>query len=386
MSLCKKTYFPSLYATKMTFLALVSSKKFRPRLILSQTPARSFTQHKSGDPDRKVDPRSDVCFVSRQSSAASPSLYTWTLCIFSTRPYNNTIQHTTYRGVRYIHMMPPDKLIRTSAASLLRQAVRPSRTSPNTLRLASVATLQSSSYHSNSSRANVQLSSSRPRWRQSPSVQRQTPQQRRTIFIQTESTPNADALKFLPNHRILPDGMSTPFIEYMNPRSTISPPYPSPLAAQLMAIDGVTSVFYGADFITVTKAPDADWAHIRPEVFALITETITSGQPIVNIVERKEGEDAAKGAAGGEEEDSLAYNENDSEVVGMIKELLETRIRPAIQEDGGDIEFRGFDDGYVKLKLRGACRTCDSSTVTLKNGIEGMLMHYVSLLYARVLL
>lgn len=274
-------------------------------------------------------------------------------------------------------MMPPDKLIRTSAASLLRQAVRPSRTSPNTLRLASVATLQSSSYHSNSSRANVQLSSSRPRWRQSPSVQRQTPQQRRTIFIQTESTPNADALKFLPNHRILPDGMSTPFIEYMNPRSTISPPYPSPLAAQLMAIDGVTSVFYGADFITVTKAPDADWAHIRPEVFALITETITSGQPIVNIVERKEGEDAAKGAAGGEEEDSLAYNENDSEVVGMIKELLETRIRPAIQEDGGDIEFRGFDDGYVKLKLRGACRTCDSSTVTLKNGIEGMLMHYI---------
>jgi Fe-S cluster biogenesis protein NfuA len=78
------------------------------------------------------------------------------------------------------------------------------------------------------------------------------------------------------------------------------------------------------------------------------------------------------------EQDSLAYDENDSEVVGMIKELLETRVRPAIQEDGGDIEFRGFEDGYVMLKLRGACRTCDSSTVTLKNGIEGMLMHYVS--------
>ncbi|KAK2591421.1 hypothetical protein QQS21_010885 [Conoideocrella luteorostrata] len=192
----------------------------------------------------------------------------------------------------------------------------------------------------------------------------------RNIFIQTENTPNADALKFLPNHRVVPEDFSTPFIEYLNPRSTISPPYPSPLAAQLMNIDGITSVFYGADFITVTKAGDANWAHIRPEIFSLITEAITSGEKIVNVAERKEGDDAV-------EEDSLAYNENDSEVVGMIKELLETRIRPAIQEDGGDIEFRGFEDGYVKLKLRGACRTCDSSTVTLKNGIEGMLMHYI---------
>lgn len=175
--------------------------------------------------------------------------------------------------------------------------------------------------------------------------------------------------------------MSTPFIEYMSPRSTISPPYPSPLAAQLMSIDGVTSVFYGADFITVTKSADANWAHIRPEIFSLITEAITSGQTIVNVVERGAGDDGREGAQGGGEEDSLAYNESDSEVVGMIKELLETRIRPAIQEDGGDIEFRGFEDGYVLLKLRGACRTCDSSTVTLKNGIEGMLMHYVSFCY-----
>ncbi|UNI20207.1 hypothetical protein JDV02_006317 [Purpureocillium takamizusanense] len=192
----------------------------------------------------------------------------------------------------------------------------------------------------------------------------------RTIFIQTENTPNADALKFLPNHRVVPAELNTPFIEYLNPRATISPPHPSPLAAKLMNIDGVTSVFYGADFITVTKASDANWAHIRPEVFALITEAITSGETIVNVAERREGDQAA-------EEDSLAYNEDDDEVVGMIKELLETRIRPAIQEDGGDIEFRGFEDGYVNLKLRGACRTCDSSTVTLKNGIEGMLMHYV---------
>lgn len=199
----------------------------------------------------------------------------------------------------------------------------------------------------------------------------------RSIFIQTETTPNPDALKFLPNHRVLPPDVPTPFIEYLNPRSTIAPPYPSPLAAQLMGVDGVTAVFYGPDFITVTKSSDANWVHIRPEIFSLITEAITAGQEIV-VVGRKEG-GAAEGGQEAADEDSLSYNEDDSEVVGMIKELLETRIRPAIQEDGGDIEFRGFEDGYVSLKLRGACRTCDSSTVTLKNGIEGMLMHYVSI-------
>lgn len=141
-----------------------------------------------------------------------------------------------------------------------------------------------------------------------------------------------------------------------------------------MNVDGVKSIFFGADFITVTKEEDANWAHVKPEIFALTTEAITSGQSIVNIAEKKDGGEAA----GEGEADSLAYDENDDEVVGMIKELLETRIRPAIQEDGGDIEFRGFEDGNVLLKLRGACRTCDSSTVTLKNGIEGMLMHYVS--------
>ncbi|KAI1388292.1 HIRA-interacting protein 5 [Hypoxylon trugodes] len=199
------------------------------------------------------------------------------------------------------------------------------------------------------------------------------PRGARSIFIQTEVTPNADALKFLPNHNVIPPEVSTPFIEYLNPRSTIAPPYPSPLAAELMNIDGVTSVFYGPDFITVTKSPDANWIHIRPEVFSLITEAITSGQEIVTVTKKEGAEDGQEAT----DEDTLSYNENDSEVVGMIKELLETRIRPAIQEDGGDIEFRGFDDGYVKLKLRGACRTCDSSTVTLKNGIEGMLMHYI---------
>ncbi|CAK7209178.1 hypothetical protein SBRCBS47491_000350 [Sporothrix bragantina] len=202
---------------------------------------------------------------------------------------------------------------------------------------------------------------------------------RRTIFIQTENTPNADAIKFLPNHQVLPEGIAAPFIEYLSPRATISPPYPSPLAAQLLNVDGVTAVFYGSDFITVTKAQDANWAHIRPEVFSLITEAITSGQQIVRPAAESTAGATDAGDRGGPpvEVDSLQYDENDSEVVGMIKELLETRIRPAIQEDGGDIEFRGFEDGVVKLKLRGACRTCDSSTVTLKNGIESMLMHYI---------
>lgn len=195
----------------------------------------------------------------------------------------------------------------------------------------------------------------------------------RTIFIQTQTTPNADALKFLPNHIVLPDGFPSTFVEYTSPRSTLAPPHPSPLASRLLAVDGVSSIFYGSDFITVTKAADMNWAHIKPEVFSLITEAVSSGEQIVTSTE--------KGVAGEGQEveaDSLAANDEDDEVVAMIKELLETRIRPAIQEDGGDIEFRGFQDGMVNLKLRGACRTCDSSTVTLKNGIESMLMHYVS--------
>lgn len=133
-------------------------------------------------------------------------------------------------------------------------------------------------------------------------------------------------------------------------------------------------MFYGVDFITVTKTSDANWAHIKPEVFSLITEAVTSGEQIVNKVAKTSDENGQDiGTV-----DTLEPNAQDSDVVSMIKELLETRIRPAIQEDGGDIEFRGFEDGMVKLKLRGACRTCDSSTVTLKNGIENMLMHYVS--------
>jgi NFU1 iron-sulfur cluster scaffold homolog, mitochondrial len=197
----------------------------------------------------------------------------------------------------------------------------------------------------------------------------------RSIFIQTQETPNADALKFMPNVEVLPQDFPSPFVEYTSPRATLAPPHPSQLASRLLSVDGVSSVFYGPDFITVTKAGDVHWAHIKPEVFSLITEAVTTGEPMVSAAQRGE---SADGQA--IEEDSLAANDDDSEVVAMIKELLETRIRPSIQEDGGDIDFRGFDaeTGTVSLKLRGACRTCDSSTVTLKNGIESMLMHYVS--------
>lgn len=191
------------------------------------------------------------------------------------------------------------------------------------------------------------------------------------LFLAT--TNSSKALKFIPNHTILPDSLSSSFLEYLSPRSTLAPPHPSPLAARLLNIDGITSIFYGSDFITVTKAADANWAHVKPEVFSLITEAVTSGEQIVNTVENKSTQAGQEGG----QQDTLGYDENDSEVIGMIKELLETRIRPAIQEDGGDIEFRGFENGNVLLKLRGACRTCDSSTVTLRNGIESMLMHYV---------
>jgi Fe-S cluster biogenesis protein NfuA len=181
------------------------------------------------------------------------------------------------------------------------------------------------------------------------------------MFIQTEPTPNPSALKFIPGVQVLPEGASS--MEYLDGRETHS----SPLARKLFAVDGVRSVFYGPDFITVTKDEDAIWANLKPEVFSLITEALNAGGSVVIAGETSMAQDTAPA-------------EGDTETVAMIKELLDTRIRPAIQEDGGDIEFRGFDEvkGEVLLKLRGACRTCDSSTVTLKSGIEGMLMHYVS--------
>jgi len=184
---------------------------------------------------------------------------------------------------------------------------------------------------------------------------------KRTLFVQTESTPNPDSLKFLPGQPLSTTSTTHEFL-------TASSALPSPLATTLFGIQGVKSVFFGPDFITVNKHEDSPWTTMKPEIYAAIIEHFTAGSPLFK--------DPASMNAGPEDTKIL---DTDSEVVAMIKELLDTRVRPAIQEDGGDLEFRGFTEegGIVQLSLKGSCRGCDSSTVTLKNGIERMLMHYV---------
>ncbi|KAK9470211.1 scaffold protein Nfu/NifU N terminal-domain-containing protein [Dipodascopsis tothii] len=183
--------------------------------------------------------------------------------------------------------------------------------------------------------------------------------QRRSMFIQTATTPNPDALKFLPSVELLPPGSRT--VEFLSGREAHS----SPLAKKLFSIDGVKSVMFGSDFITIEKDTETKWPVLKPEVFSIVTEHLSASGGGNVVVE------------GTSANEDTAFQEGDSEVVSMIKELIDTRIRPAIQEDGGDVSYRGFDDGIVKLQLKGACRSCDSSSVTLKNGIEAMLMHYV---------
>ncbi|EPQ61227.1 HIRA-interacting protein 5 [Gloeophyllum trabeum ATCC 11539] len=180
------------------------------------------------------------------------------------------------------------------------------------------------------------------------------------MFIQTESTPNDDSLKFIPGVPVMDDGTA----EFLDTRSALA----SPLALRLMGIDGVRAVFYGPDFVTVSKDSETSWAVIKPEVYSTLMEHFSSGQPLF----RSEEERASAGPQ------DTAILDSDSETVAMIKELLATRVRPAIMEDGGDIEYRGFtEEGIVKLKLKGSCRGCESSAVTLKTGIERMLMHYI---------
>lgn len=181
----------------------------------------------------------------------------------------------------------------------------------------------------------------------------------RSLWIQSEPTPNENALKFLPGTEILPADVGT--MEFVRASETAE----APLARRLFGIDGVEHVFYGNDFITVSKDPEYSWAQLKAEIFSVIMEHLSAGLPVLH-----EGAHVAS---------DTQILDTDDEVVAMIKELLDTRIRPMIQEDGGDIEYRGFSDdtGTVRLKLRGACRTCDSSTVTLRNGIESMLKHYI---------
>mmetsp|Transcript_22713 Transcript_22713/g.54374 ORF Transcript_22713/g.54374 Transcript_22713/m.54374 type:complete len:208 (+) Transcript_22713:645-1268(+) len=175
------------------------------------------------------------------------------------------------------------------------------------------------------------------------------------MFVQTLETPNPASLMFLPGQTVMESGAA----DFSNAREAMS----SPLAKRLFAIEGVKGVFYGSDFITITKDDQSDWAEIKPHAFAAIMDHYTSGEPLI-------AEDA---------ESDNAIHEDDSEVVAMIKELLETRIRPAVAEDGGDIAFKSFDPdtGIVMLKMKGACSGCPSSSVTLKSGVENMLMHYI---------
>ncbi|MEM9432546.1 MAG: NifU family protein [Pseudomonadota bacterium] len=175
------------------------------------------------------------------------------------------------------------------------------------------------------------------------------------MFIQTESTPNPATLKFLPGQTVLDTGTA----DFPTPEGADV----SPLAQRIFGVNGVTGVFLGNDFVTVTKADDIDWDHIKPSVLGAVMEHFQSGQPVMT------GESDVGGHA--------EHDEQDAQVVGQIKELLDTRVRPAVAQDGGDITFHGFDRGIVYLHMKGACAGCPSSTLTLKMGIENLLRHYI---------
>ena len=172
------------------------------------------------------------------------------------------------------------------------------------------------------------------------------------MFIQTEQTPNPSTLKFLPGRVVMEKGT----MDFASADTAL----PSPLAKRLFAIEGVERVFFGSDFVTVTKAASQDWQILKPSILGGIMEHYTSGDPVV-----------ADGADGG------AAAAEDDEIVAQIKELLDTRVRPAVAQDGGDIVFQDFKDGVVYLHMQGSCSGCPSSTATLKMGIENLLKHYV---------
>lgn len=183
------------------------------------------------------------------------------------------------------------------------------------------------------------------------------------MFIQTEQTPNPATLKFLPGRAVL-DGADP--IDFPDAASAEGV---SPLADALFEIEGVTAVFLGQDFISVSKADDREWYVLKPSILGVIMQHFTAGRPVL----AGSGEGAAQASA----EAGTQYDPEDEAVVGQIRELLETRVRPAVAQDGGDIVFHGFKQGVVFLTMRGACAGCPSSTATLKMGIENMLRHYI---------
>lgn len=174
------------------------------------------------------------------------------------------------------------------------------------------------------------------------------------MFIQTEETPNPATLKFLPGREVIAAGTA----DFPNREAAAR----SPLAMRLFEVSDVSAVFLGADFVTVTKAPDVDWQVLKPAVLGAIMEHFTSGDPVI-----REAVGPAHASGDGDNE----------EIVSQIVELLDTRVRPAVAMDGGDIVFHGFEDGVVYLHMQGSCSGCPSSTVTLKMGIENLLRHYV---------
>ncbi len=174
------------------------------------------------------------------------------------------------------------------------------------------------------------------------------------MFIQTEQTPNPATLKFLPGRGVMETGTAN-FADAEAARR-------SPLAERLFQVEGVTGVFLGSDFVSVTKEDGREWYLLKPAILGIIMEHFAAGRPILT-----EAVDAPEESA----------SEEDSEVVAQIKELLDTRVRPAVAQDGGDIIFQGYDKGIVYLVMQGACSGCPSSTATLKMGIENMLRHYI---------
>ncbi|MGR3290352.1 MAG: NifU family protein [Paracoccaceae bacterium] len=175
------------------------------------------------------------------------------------------------------------------------------------------------------------------------------------MFIQTESTPNPATLKFLPGQNVLETGTA----DFPSADAADK----SPLAQRVFSVKGVSAVFFGNDFVTVTKEDAVDWDHIKPAILGAIMEHFQSGKPVI------EGAPTATGHA--------EHTGPDEEIVNQIKELLDTRVRPAVAQDGGDITFHGFDRGVVYLHMQGACAGCPSSTLTLKMGIENLLRHYI---------
>jgi Fe-S cluster biogenesis protein NfuA len=180
------------------------------------------------------------------------------------------------------------------------------------------------------------------------------------MFIQTEQTPNPASLKFLPGCEVMLAGTA----EFISPATASAA---SPLAFALFRVAGVKGVFLGRDFITVTKADEAAWPALKPLILGVVMEHFTAGRPVMNDEHLAQLRDKPPAST----------RDDDDEIVKQIKEILDTRIRPAVAADGGDIEFDSFTDGVVYLRMRGACAGCPSSTATLKMGIENLLRHFI---------